>query len=305
VALWGGLIPDSVDQLVAMADAGVVGFKAFACPSGWDEFPPADEVTLLSGMAAAARLDVPVAVHCELEALSHTVRSEVEAVGWAAGLAARAAARLHVVHISSADAIDEARRWPGVTTETCLHYLELDEHKGRCNPPIRDAQQRQALWERVVHGQVDCIASDHSPCPPLWHPGWAGLDGVGLPLPLLLSSGRLDPCHIAKLITEAARMLRLPGKGSLEPGADADLVLVDPDAQWEVSRDTQWSRHRLSPFSGTPVKGKVVRTLVRGRTVYVDGAGPCEAGGGKFIRPERRQPKETAPRGPGRTAHQR
>jgi allantoinase len=269
-----------------LAAAGVVGFKAFACPTGWDEFPAADEETLLSGFAIAARLDLPVAVHCELEALGHSVLSEVEAVRWAARLAARAGARLHVVHVSSAEAVDEAKAWSGVTTETCSHYLELEPEQGHCNPPVRDGAARHALWERVVRNAVDCIASDHSPCPPSVQPQWAGIDGVGLPLPMLLSSGRLATTDVARLITEAARILRLRHKGRLDPGADADIVLVDPDAEWTVGPETQWTRHRQSPFAGRRLKARVVRTMVRGRTVYLDGDGPCEPGGGVFIRPQ-------------------
>jgi allantoinase len=285
VALWGGLIPGSLDDLAAMAQAGVAGFKAFACPTGWDDFPPVDEVTLLCGLATAARLDLPVAVHCELEPLGHTVLSEVEAVRWAARQAARAGARLHVVHVSSAEAIDEAKLWPGVTTETCPHYLELEEGQGHCAPPIRDRAIREALWARVQTNAVDWVASDHSPCPPSWRDHWAGIDGVGMALPVLLSSDRLPLTDVARLITEAARVLRLPGKGSLDVGADADLVLVDPDAEWTVSYNTQWSRHRQSPYLGRRVKGQVIRTMVRGRTVFLHGDGPSELGGGRFIRP--------------------
>jgi allantoinase len=298
VALWGGLIPDSVGALDAMADAGVIGFKAFGCPSGWDDFPAIDTPALRTGMAVAARRGLPVAMHCELAHLGHTIDSEVAAVAWAAGLAADAAAKLHVVHVSSAAAIDEARRWPGVTVETCLHYLLLDENDGaHCFPPIRDSDNRAALWDRVGSGLVDCLASDHSPCPPELKEGpspWAGLEGVGLTLPLLLSTGRLALHDIARLTTAAGRLLRLPGKGSITAGADADLALVDPLTEWEVGPDTLWTRHRLSPFAGRAVCGRVVRTLVRGRTVFSSDNGPCPPGGalvlGPGLRPGPRPP---------------
>src|SRR5439155_9888526 len=191
VALWGGLVPDSVEHLDELAAAGVVGFKAFACPSGWDDFPAIDVATLVAGFDAARRHDVPLALHCELADLGHTAHSEVAAVRWAASRAD--GARLHVVHVSAAAAVDEARRWPNVTVETCPHYLALtttDDPHARCTPPIRDAANQQALWQHVIDGAVDTIASDHSPCPPERRGAWAGVAGVETTLAVLLSSGR-------------------------------------------------------------------------------------------------------------------
>jgi len=290
VALWGGLVPESVAALGPMLDAGVVGFKAFACPSGWDEFPPVDEATLRAGFAVAARAGVPVAVHCELEALGRTVESEVEAVRWAARAATEEGGWLHVVHASSADAVAEARRWPAVTVETCAHYLLLAEDSGptgRCLPPVRDAAARAALWAQVAGGAVDWLTSDHSPCHPEVRATWAGIDGVGLTLPLLLSSERLPVADLVRMTTQAARDLRLPGKGAVAPGFDADLAIVDPSMRWQVGPGSMWSRHRLSPFAGSVLTGRVVLTLARGRVVYSDADGPCPPGGGAVLRPAR------------------
>ena len=297
VALWGGLIPRSLGQLAAMVDAGVVGFKAFACPSGWDDFPAVDEPTLRAGLETAARLDVPVAVHCELAELGHGTESEVEAVRWAAGLAAAAGARLHVVHVSAAAAVAEARRWPSVTVETCPHYLTLDDVEAaragpaaHCSPPIRDATNRDALWTHLLAGGIDIVASDHSPCPPAYKSGavpWAGIDSVGMALPLLLASGRLSLPELAGLLTGAARILRLPAKGRIAVGYDADLALVDPEHRWTVDATSCWTRHRQSPYTGRTVKGRVLRTLVRGRVVFDLERGPGDAGGGKVVRPVR------------------
>jgi allantoinase len=132
------------------------------------------------------------------------------------------------------------------------------------------------------------VASDHSPCPPALKAGtspWAGIDGVGLALPLLISDGRLPLPEIARLTTAAARLLRLPGKGSLVPGADADLVLIDPDSPWTVSPETTWSRHRQSPFLGRTIKARVVMTLVRGQPVFTADDGPLAPGHGRLVRP--------------------
>jgi allantoinase len=291
VAMWGGLVPSSVGALGEMLEAGVVGFKAFGCPSGWDDFPAADTATLAAGMAVAAAEGVPVAVHCELASQGHTVASEVAAVRWAAGLAHAAGARLHVVHCSAVEAVDEARRWPGVTVETCPHYLVLDDSsadpRARCFPPIRSAGNRDQLWERVAGGMVDCVASDHSPCPPELREGpepWGGIDGVGMVLPLLLSSGRLAIEEIVSLTTAAARILRLPGKGAIAPGYDADLAIVDPGAAWTVTSDTVRTRHKASPYVGMTLKSRIVATVVRGRVVFDDG-GVGAPGGGRMVRP--------------------
>ena len=295
VALWGGLIPESLPTLHEMADAGVVGFKAFACPSGWADFPPADALTLAAGMSAAARMGLPVAVHCELDDLGHSPESEVAAVRWAAGIAADAGARLHVVHVSAAAAIDEARRWPGVTIETCPHYLLLDAGAAaeigptaHCSPPIRDAPNADDLWERIHRGEVDTIASDHSPCPPADRCGptpWAGIDGLGLALPLLLSSGRLPLASLVDHLTGAARILRLSGKGRLAVGADADLAIVDPEESWIVGPTTTWTRHRASPFNGRRLRGRVMMTVRRGDVIFTTVNGPSAPGGGQLVTP--------------------
>jgi allantoinase len=290
VAVWGGLVPGSVGELEAMAAAGVAGFKAFACPSGWDDFPPIDEASLSRGMAVAARLGLPVAVHCELAALGHTIESEVGAVGWAASLASRTGARLHVVHASSAAAVDEARRWSGVTIETCPHYLTLEasaQPESQCFPPLRDADEREQLWSRLTSGDIDSVASDHSPCPPGRRATWAGIDGAGMAIPLLLSTGRLTPVQVARLTTAAARILRLPGKGAIAAGFDGDLALVDPDATWVVTAGTQWSRHHQSPYVGRSITGRVLLTTVRGRVVFSTEDGPAAAGGAAIIQPVR------------------
>ncbi len=289
VALWGGLTPTSLGDLDAMAGAGVIGFKAFACPSGWDDFPPVDTAAFSEGAGVAARLGLPVAVHCEVAALGHSIESETTAVAWAAGIAAHAGARLHVVHVSSAAGVDEARRWPGVTIETCPHYLLLDPGDGaHCSPPIRGRGERDALWERLASGAIDTVASDHSPCPPELKRGpspWAGLEGLGLTLPLLIASGRLDLPDIVRLTTAAARILHLAGKGAITAGADADITLIDPATSWEVASDALWSRHRISPFAGRQVRARVVLTMVRGRTVFCADRGPSDPGGGEFLRP--------------------
>ena len=295
VAMWAGLVPGSVGELAAMAEAGAAGFKAFACPSGWDDFPPVDDASLATGCSVAAAHDVPVAVHCERPDLASGPDTEVVAVRWAAAIAAEAGARLHVVHASARGAVEEARRWPRVTVETCPHYLALTEDdaeaigsRARCSPPIRDAENRDRLGVLLRTGAIDWVASDHSPSPPELKDGadpWAGISGVQLTLPVLLDRDDLGVVDIARLTTAAARDLRLPGKGAIAVGMDADLVLVDRDAGWTVTRDGLFDRHRSSPFAGRSLTGRVEQTLVRGQTAYAP-------------RPRRRRRPRRRPRPP-------
>lgn len=294
VALWAGLVPASLDVLSDLVAAGAVGFKAFACPSGWDDFPPVDDATLDAGCRIAAASGVPVAVHCEHPELGTGPDSEIAAVRWAASIAARHGARLHVVHASAAGAVTEARRWANTTVETCPHYLTLTsgdvEQIGPtaiCRPPIRDAGNRAALWDHVRAGTVDWIASDHSPAPPEQRAGpapWAGIAGVQLTLPVLLDA-RLDLTVIAHLITAAAPSLRLARKGAIAVGHDADLALVDTETSWTVTESRLYDRHRASPLIGRTLRGAVVTTWVRGVPVFEQGRGVRDGAGGTIVTP--------------------
>jgi allantoinase len=303
VALWGGLVPGDLDRLDELAARGVVGFKAFMSASGVEEFPASDDLTLLEGMARAARLGLPVAVHAESEELtarlarravaagrtsmrdylaSRPVVAELEAIARALTFAAETGCALHVVHVSTGRGVAlvaEARaRGVDVTCETCPHYLVLDaedaERLGavaKCAPPLRAAAERDGLWG------VDLVATDHSPSPPELKQGddafaiWGGIAGAQTLLALVYDAG-VPPARLAELVAAApARRFGLAGKGSLAVGADADVVLVDPAGSWTVAREDLLDRHRLSPFVGRRLRGRVVRTLLRGATVCVDG----------------------------------
>jgi allantoinase len=296
VALWAGLVPHSVDELGPMIETGAVGAKAFGCPSGWDDFPPIDSDSLARASVIAAALDVPIAVHCEWPSFGDGPESEVAAVRWAAAITSEAGARLHVVHASAVEAVDEARRWPGVTVETCPHYLVIDADqadavgpRARCAPPIRSATNRAALWDRLRGGTIDIVASDHSPCPPSWRvgpAGWRGIAGVQLTIAALLDAG-VAPVDVARLTTAAGRLLRLSRKGAIQVGNDADVAIVDETAAWTVTSDALFDRHRASPLVGRTLRGQVARTLIRGRTVFDRDHGVCYSGGGRFVRPSR------------------
>jgi len=327
-ALWGGLVPGNVQEMEALAERGVVGFKAFLCHSGLDEFPRVDDLTLWEGLREAARLGLPVAVHAENHELiaalsrrmieqgrqgirdfleSRPVLAELEAIQRATLLAGEAGARLHVIHISSGRGVllaAEARqRGVDVSTETCPHYLfftgEDVERLGavaKCAPPVRDRKEQDNLWAELLGGNVDVIASDHSPSSPdrkageFWR-AWGGIAGVQSTLAVLLDQGYhrrgLPLERIASLVAaEPARRFRIADRGRIVAGACADLVLVDLSAAFTLKPEDLLQRHALSPYLGTSFRGAVKRTIRRGETIFAEGK-ITATGGGKLVRPVR------------------
>ncbi len=314
-AFWGGLIPQSVDKLDELAARGVMGFKAFMSHSGIEDFPKADLATLRAGMKRAAKLNLPVAVHAEFDRdlprkgasakdylASRPVEMETDAIAAALEIAGETGCALHVVHVSSARGVEliaEAKkRGVNVTCETCTQYLIFTgddmERLGavaKCAPPMRDAKNLAALWAHVRAGRVDTIGSDHSPSP--WNlktdadffKVWGGISGVQHLLPALLDAG-LESKLFSQLASEnPARRFRLLGKGRLEIGADADLALVDLRENFSVRAEDLFYRHRHSPYVGRRLRARVRRTILRGKTVFLDGK-ITATGGGKLIKPK-------------------
>ena len=325
-ALWGGLVPGDVDRLDELAARGVIGFKAFMCPSGMDDFPAADDETLRAGMERSATLGLPVAVHAESAELTEllaaeavaagrtTLRdylhsrpavAELEAVERAIELAAETGCSLHVVHVSTGRAVrlvaGARARGLDVTCETCPHYLALDEDDAvalgmvaKCSPPLRPREDVDDLWSTVLEGLVDLVGSDHSPSPPELKEGedafaaWGGIAGCQTLLRVMLTEGSsrgLTIEAIAALTSAApARRFHLNGKGAIGPGADADLTVVQLGREAALTSGELLSRHQLSPFVGRNLRGRVVRTIVRGSTVSLDGDMVAPPGG-RLVRP--------------------
>ncbi len=313
-ALWGGLVPGHLDDLEPLAERGVMGFKAFMSGSGIDDFPKADLATLREGMKRAARLGVPVGVHAEFDRphaggsrvrdylASRPIESECEAITAAIEIAGETGCALHVVHVSSARglAIITAARARGVnvTAETCTHYLIFTgddmERLGavaKCAPPMRDAVNRHELWDRLRAGDIQTIGSDHSPSPwsmktdPDFFKVWGGISGVQHLLPVLLSAG-LEPEWLAYFAaSNPARRFRLPGKGEIAVGYDADLTLVDRSVRDTITTESLLYRHRHSPYVGRPVTARVRRTILRGQTAWIDGNIPADGPRGRLLTP--------------------
>jgi allantoinase len=331
--LWGGLVDDNLAELAGLARRGVVGFKAFMSESGIDDFRRVSDGVLAAGLKAAAALGTLVGVHAESHEMVERLGAELRAAGRADRLAwcrarpaaaeveairrlvscvrgAGAGARAHVVHVSSADGLAEVRaareRGLQVTAETCPHYLaftEADfERVGpalKCAPPLRDAATQDRLWAALLAGEVDLIASDHSPCPAadkqkgeanVWQ-AWGGVSGIQSTLPVLLTEGALRRGlaleRVAELTAAApARVFGLaPRKGAIAVGADADFALIDPQRTWTFEAKHLQTRSGISPYVGRTFRGAVIRTIVRGRTVFLDGKVVGERGWGRLVKP--------------------
>ena len=272
VAFWGGVVPGNAAHLEELVEAGVRGFKCFLVPSGVDEFPAVDERDLREALPILSRRRVPLLVHAEAPALirgghigpplrpdgnhvgadlrvgpgsyasylaTRPPEAEVEAIRMIARLAREFAARVHIVHVASADAADEVARAKAdgvaITAETCPHYLTFaaeDIPDGatefKCAPPIREARHRAALWSALRHGTLDLVATDHSPAPPaLKCPGdfmkaWGGVASLELSLATVWTSSREEVSRF-----ESQGSQSLSAEGSLRRETSVRLETSD------------------------------------------------------------------------------
>jgi allantoinase len=301
---WGGVVPGNSAELKPMVRAGAFGFKCFLCPSGVDEFPHVREGDLRLAMPILAGLGVPLLVHAELESPvdssetdprhyrtfleSRPQRWEVDAIRMVIRLAAETGCRTHIVHLSAADALADiasarARGVP-ITAETCPHYLAFTAEEVpdgathfKCCPPIRDADNRERLWKGLERREIEFVVSDHSPCTPdlkLRESGdfakaWGGIAGLQFGLPVVWTEMRRRGHSLGELTQwMSARTAAFLGlshcKGAIAPGMDADFVVFDPDAAFEVRAEQVLHRHTLTPYSGRVLQGRVIHTFLRG-----------------------------------------
>jgi allantoinase len=307
VGFWGGAIPGSVGRMPELHAAGTFGFKVFLVDSGVPEFPALDEAGLEGVMRRAAALGSLVIVHAEDAAAigaaprprgpgyrsflrSRPAAAEVIAIARVVELARRTGARVHVLHLSAADAIGllaGARRGgAAVTAETCPHYLALaaeDVPDGatqfKCCPPIRERANRERLWQALGQGIIDCVVSDHSPCPPAlkrmdegdFAAAWGGIASVQVALPAVWTQARarghgLD--DVARWMAAGpAGLAGLARKGAIAPGRDADLVAFAPEDTFTVEAGRLYHRHPVTPYAGQRLRGVVRRTWLRGEPV--------------------------------------
>ena len=308
VGFWGGVVPGNTAELAPMFAAGVVGFKCFLVPSGVDEFEYVTEQDLREAMPELARLDALLIVHAELPGPIKTAEvsasdyqtflesrpraAENEAIELMIRLSREFNTRVHIVHLSSADAVpmlrEAQREGVRITAETCPHYLHFAAEaipagatEFKCCPPIREQSNREQLWEGLADGTIGLIVSDHSPCPgemKLRESGdfmkaWGGIASLQLRLPVIWTEAHRRGFSLSDvtrwLCANPAQQVSFDSrKGAIAIGSDADLVIWTPDAQFTVNATTLHHRHKISPYDHEPLTGVVQKTFLRGKKIY-------------------------------------
>jgi allantoinase len=312
MGFWGGVVPGNATELAPLAQGGVLGCKAFMVHSGIDEFPNATRDDLARAMPILRDAGLPLLAHAELDlgASVHTTdprtyRGYLEsrpsswedaAIAQLIELCRQTGCHVHVVHLSAASSLPALRAAKAeglpISVETCPHYLCLEAESisdgatlFKCAPPIREHDNKEALWRGLLEGVIDFVITDHSPCTPQlkelerghFHDAWGGIASLQLGLSTLWTHAEprgASLCDLARwLSTNPARFAGLSGrKGRIAPGYDADLVIWDPEEAYTLHEEQLFFKHRVSPYLGMHLKGKVRRTLLRGVEVF-DGQG--------------------------------
>jgi allantoinase len=308
VGFWGGALPGNVKDLRPLHDAGVFGFKAFLSPSGVDEFPHLTRDLLAQSLAEIASFGGLLIVHAEdphhLAAApqqggpryadflaSRPRHAEDTAIAALIAEAKRLHARVHVLHLSSADAlplIAEARaEGVRITAETCPHYLTLTAEEVpdgasefKCCPPISEAANQDLLWQALADGTIDCVVTDHSPAPADlktddFATAWGGISGLQLSLSAVWTEARRRGHGLEDVVrwmsTRTAALAGLGRKGAIEPGRDADFAVLAPDETFTVDPAALQHRNRVTAYAGRTLYGVVKATWLRGERIVADG----------------------------------
>ena len=302
----GGVVPGNANQIELLATAGVRAFKCFLSPSGVDDFMNVTEADLREAFPHLARTGLPLMVHAEDPSClieprsasrhysdylaSRPVEAERSAIELLVRLMEWCPTRVHIVHLSSATSLDIVRsaksRGLPLTVETCPHYLTFAAEEipdgateYKCAPPIRSRAERDALWDALIAGDIDLVASDHSPCPPIMKESdgnffgcWGGIASLQVTLSAVWTGARargVQPERITTWMSESPS--RLAGlahrKGRIAAGYDADIAIWNPDATFLVNGGTLRHRHPVTPYAGRELFGVVERTYVRGELI--------------------------------------
>jgi allantoinase len=302
IELWGGVIPGNTKELLPMLEAGARGFKCFLVHSGVEEFPNVNERELYEAARELAPTGAPLLVHAELP--EHLHDADGDPADYATYLHSRpnaaedaaielllrvcrdTGARIHVVHLSSASALEILKRRGELplTAETTPHYLHFEAEsvpRGRtefkCAPPIREQANREELWRGLRDGLIDLVVSDHSPCTPELKKGdfasaWGGIASLQFVLPIVWTGARARGFTLQDLVrwcsAAPARLARLEGKGAIAIGNDADLAVWSPEETFTVTPELIRHRHKVTPYLGSELRGVVKGTWVRGTLAH-------------------------------------
>ncbi|MFJ9055619.1 allantoinase AllB [Streptomyces sp. NBC_00111] len=305
---WGGALPSNVKDLRPLFEAGVFGFKCFLSPSGVEEFPELDQEQLARSMAEIAGFGGLLIVHAEdphhlaaapqrggeryADFLASRPRdAENTAIGNLIAHARRLNARVHVLHLSSSDALPliAAAKAEGVrvSVESCPHFLTLTAEEVpdgatefKCCPPIREAANQDALWAGLADGTIDCIVSDHSPCTTDlktadFASAWGGISSLQLGLPAVWTEARRRGHGLEDVVrwmsAGPAELAGLSRKGAIEVGRDADFAVLAPEETFTVDPAGLFHRNQVTAYAGKTLHGVVRSTWLRGTRIAADG----------------------------------
>ncbi|MDO9373512.1 MAG: allantoinase AllB [Ferruginibacter sp.] len=308
VGFWGGVVPGNEQEIGRLIAAGVLGFKAFLTHSGIDDFPNVTEADLVQVMPLIAKANLPLLVHCELtdteQRSSGNVNNyqnylntrpkkwENSAIALMIRLAEMFDCKVHIVHLSSADSIEQIQRAKEkglpVTVETGQHYLYFNaeqiqdgQTQFKCAPPIRDKENNDQLWLALKSGIIDFVATDHSPATPElkelesgnFLKAWGGIASLQFALPALWTAARQRGCdfdQVVKWLCENPAKLigKDKTKGKIAAGYDADLVILDEKATFTVTGNMIEHRHKITPYLNEQLYGVVKQTYIAGTKVF-------------------------------------
>ncbi len=313
VGFWGGVVPGNAGELRGLYEAGAFGFKCFLVPSGVPEFANVGEEDLRAALPTIAALDVPLLVHAELPGpiekairkllksdptkyrnwlLSRPAQAESSAVEMMIRLASEFKTQVHIVHLSSDLSVPLIRRAKKdgvrITSETCPHYLFFTSGfvwdgrtEYKCAPPIRDSRNNKILWTALRKGDINFVASDHSPSPPAmkcldsgdFFKAWGGIASLQLGLPAMwtkLSGRNYSLKHLVRwMCSGPAQLAGLEkNKGAIDEGYDADIVIWNPEKCFTVRPKLLLHRHKLTPYLNQSLLGIVECTFLKGEMIY-------------------------------------
>ena len=313
---WGGIVPENQQDLPELITKGILGIKAFLTHSGIDDFPNVTENDLHKSMALFAKNEMPLLVHCELDApheaqkiltqnpsnyiayLNSRPREwEDNAVALMIRLCEKYNCHVHIVHLSSSDSIAQLQKAKAkglpITVETCPHYLTLCAEEipngntlFKCAPPIRERENNDQLWEALRNGLIDFVVTDHSPATPQLkrmddgnlEKAWGGIASVQFSLPVFWTEAQKRGFSISdmqKLMSEnVASVFKIANKGKISKGFDADLTIWQPEETFTLTEEIIEHRHKVTPYLGKELSGKVLQTYVGGTLVYDNGKFP-------------------------------